>query len=136
MESKQAIHEGMAGAKESHAAAADTDPPARADWERAHAELVRLARTRAGLDSEEAHWLLIALRSGAHRRLGFASFLEYLERIFGYSPRFAQERLRVAEALEALPVMQQALAGGELCWSVVRELTRVATSKTEADWLH
>jgi hypothetical protein len=61
--------------------------------------------------------------------------LEYLERIFGYSPRFAQERLRVAEALEVLPAMRQALADGVHSWSVVRELTRVATAKTETEWL-
>jgi hypothetical protein len=41
----------------------------------------------------------------------------------------------VAEALEELPVTQEALEQGELCWSAVRELTRVATPETEAEWL-
>jgi hypothetical protein len=140
MESKAVTEEGIDAAGEAHAngtpCAGVPEATTGADWEQAHNELVRLAHTRAGLDGVEAHWLLVALRSGAHRRLGFASFLEYLERLFGYSPRFGQERLRVAEALEALPALRAALSEGVLSWSVVRELSRVATGKTEAEWLH
>src|SRR5262252_9859995 len=72
-------------------------------WRRAHEELVRLALKRAGLDFEEGRWLLRALRSGTHVELGYASFLEYTERLFGYGPRLTQEKIRVAEALEGLP---------------------------------
>jgi HNH endonuclease len=108
--------------------------PASVNWERAHGELVRLAQTRAGLDHEEGRWLLVALRSGSHARLGYGSFVEYVERLFGYSPRFTHERLRVAEALEELPVLSERLSGGELSWSALREITRIATPKTEARW--
>jgi hypothetical protein len=104
-------------------------------WERAHTELLRLSRERARLDIDEGHWLLCALRSAVHLRLGYASFAEYVERLFGYSPRWTTEKVRVAEALETLPELSRALADGELSWSVVRELTRVATAETEADWL-
>jgi hypothetical protein len=104
-------------------------------WQRAHEELLALAEKRAGLDADEGRWLLEALRVGAHVRLGYGGFPEYVERLFGYSPRFTQERLRVAEALEELPDLYAALANGALSWSVVRELTRVATSKTESEWL-
>jgi hypothetical protein len=103
-------------------------------WQRAHAELLALAERRAGLDADEGRWLLEALHSGAHIRLGYGGFPEYVERLFGYSPRFTQERLRVAEALEELPELYAALSAGVLSWSVVRELTRVATSKTESEW--
>jgi len=47
----------------------------------------------------------------------------------------AQERLRVAEALERLPRMKAALGAGELVWPALRELTRVATPESEAQWL-
>jgi hypothetical protein len=60
-------------------------------WERAHDELVRLAKKRAGLDVEEGRWLLRAFRAGAHVRLGYGSFNEYVERLFGYGPRLTQE---------------------------------------------
>jgi 5-methylcytosine-specific restriction endonuclease McrA len=106
-----------------------------ADWKRAHTELVRLAELRASLDWDEGRSLLSALRLGAHLKLGFGSYFEYVERLFGYRPRFTQEKLRVAEALEELPELDRALRDGQLCWSVVRELTRVATLTTEQSWM-
>jgi hypothetical protein len=106
-----------------------------ADWKRAHTELVRLAALRASLDWDEGRSLLSALRFGAHLKLGFGAFFEYVERLFAYRPRFTQEKLRVAEALEELPELDRALRDGELSWSAVRELTRVATLTTEHSWI-
>jgi hypothetical protein len=74
------------------------DNRAQIDWQDAHQALVRLARSRAGLDFDEGVWLLAALRSEAHVRLGYGSFVQYAERIFGYTPRLTQEKLRVAES--------------------------------------
>jgi hypothetical protein len=105
------------------------------DWQQAHQELSRLARSRAGLDFEEGRWLLAAWRGGVHERLGYGSYREYVERLFGYSARLVQDKLRVAEALEGLPLLSQALQDGQACWSVLRELTRVATPATETEWL-
>jgi hypothetical protein len=105
-------------------------------WKRAHSELVRLAALRASLDWDEGCWLLSALRFGAHLKLGYGSFFEYVERLFGYRPRFTQEKLRVAEALEDLPELERALKDGELSWSAVRELSRVATLTTEQSWIN
>ncbi len=105
------------------------------DWMQAHTELSRLAKQRAVADAEEGHWLLCALRASAHVFQGFGSFAEYVERLFGYSARSTQEKLRVAEALEDLPTMADALRNGELNWSAVRELTRVALPETEREWL-
>ena len=102
---------------------------------RAHEALSRLARERARADAEEGRWLLAALRSAAHVHLGFGSFGEYVERLFGYKPRSTQEKLRVAEALEALPVIARALEQGALNWSAARELSRVAVAETEQEWL-
>jgi hypothetical protein len=105
------------------------------DWKQAHAALSRLARERAALDAEEGRWLLRALRSAAHVHLGFGSFAEYIDRLFGYRPRTTQEKLRVAEALETLPHLGRALETGALSWSAARELTRVAVPETEPAWL-
>lgn len=70
------------------------------------------------------------------RRLGcgFASFFEYVELLFGYKPRTIEEKLRVAEALELLPLLSKDLEEGRLSWSAVRELTRVANAETEQAW--
>jgi len=96
-------------------------------WQKAHEELVRLATERAGLDFEEGRGLLRAHRSGAHPHLGYASFYEYTERLFGYGPRLSQEKLRVAEALEDVPETARDLQTGAICFSLARELTRPST---------
>jgi hypothetical protein len=82
----------------------------------------------SALDAEEGHWLLCVWRS-AHVHLGYGSFAQY------YKPRTTQEKLRVAEALEALPRLVRALEAGALSWCAARELTRVALPETEAAWL-
>ena len=105
------------------------------DWQTAHQELVRIAHHRAELDRDEARWLLVAFRGRAHQRLGFASFAQYAERTLGYKPRTTEERPRVAEALEHLPELAEALQSGRLSWTAVREPSRVATRETESDWL-
>jgi hypothetical protein len=104
-------------------------------WRRAHHELTRLATMRAKLDVEEARWLVIAKRTRAHVELGFATFLEYVERTLGYQRRAAYERVRVAEALEDLPQTRELLEVGEISYSAVREITRVAQAHDEHEWL-
>jgi hypothetical protein len=126
------MHEGASTSAHSPTPAQPHKPT---DWQIAHSQLLRLATERAHLDADEGDWLLRALRSRAHTNLGFASFAEYIERLFGYSPRWTAEKLRVAEALETLPSLRHALATGDIPWSVARELTRVATPTTESSWL-
>jgi len=113
----------------------ETNVATETDWKRAHEDLKRLARKQCGLDLEIGRGLLRALRSSAHLRLGFGSFVEYGGRLLGCSPRMVNERLRVAEALETLPAIAAALEQGKLAWSAVRELTRVANPRTEQEWL-
>jgi hypothetical protein len=111
------------------------DSDAACNWRDAHAALQQIARKRAVLDVEEAHWLVIARRTRVHVELGFATFLEYMERMLGYRRRVAFERLRVAEKLEELPQTRELLAVGAITYSAVRELTRVAEVDTERAWL-
>jgi hypothetical protein len=60
--------------------------------------------------------------------------LDYMERVLGYKPQTAKNRLRVARALGAMPVLTNALAEGKLRYSAVRELVRVALPTTEEAW--
>jgi hypothetical protein len=62
---------------------------------------------------------------------GFRSCAAWLTWRVGLAPGAAREHVRVARALGALPRLAQALARGELSYSKVRELTRVATPETE-----
>ncbi len=96
------------------------------DGVKAHTALSRLARERAALDAEEGRWLLCALRSAAHVHLGFGSFSQYIERLFGYRPRATPEKLRVAEALEMLPQLAGALQSGTVSWCAARRLAHAA----------
>ena len=105
------------------------------DWVQTHAALSRLSRERAALDAEEGRWLLCAWRSAVHLHLGYGSFAAYVESLFGYKQRTIQEKLRVAEALETLPRLANALEAGALSWCAARELTRVARPDTEPAWL-
>jgi hypothetical protein len=105
------------------------------DWQEVDSRLRSLARRAASHDYEIGCLLLRARQTGAHERLGFASLFQYVERLFGFSHRVIAERLRVAEALGDLPETARALREGRLSWSAVRELTRVAVSETESEWL-
>ena len=104
------------------------------DWHTVDRALRAIAQRRAALDADEAGWLRQAEALQIWRPLGMVSALDYLERVLGYAPRTAQDRLRVARALGPLPQLTAALARGELAFSAVRELTRVATPATEASW--
>lgn len=110
-------------------------PDARPDWRTVDRALRAIRQSRAALDAEEMHWLREAEALQIWRPLGMVSALDYLERVLGYAPRTAQDRLRVARALGTLPRLTAALAGDELPFSAVRELTRVATPATEASWI-
>jgi hypothetical protein len=105
------------------------------EWALAHEALSKLRLKRAALDAEEGRWLLRAFRAATHLYFGYASFGEYIERLFGLSRRATEEKLRVAGALEALPELAAALRSGKLNWSVVRELSRVAVPETEHEWV-
>src|SRR5262245_36473296 len=98
-------------------------------------KLCSIAKRRAALDVEEANWLREAESMKLWRVFGHASLLEYMERAMGYQPHTARERLRVARALEHLPQLEDALAKGRVCHSVVREVAGVVTAETEGDWL-
>src|SRR5262245_25657110 len=107
------------------------DVGARGDWRVVDRELRAIAKQRAALDATEARWLREAERLQIWRPLGMVNALDYMERVLGYTPHAARERLRVASALAELPAIDASFAQGELSFSTVRELTRVATADTD-----
>jgi len=104
-------------------------------WRDLDRRLRSIAARRSALDHEELTLIREAVRVQLWRRFGMASMREYLELAMGYGPQVAAERLRVADALEGLPALEEALGTNELSYSAVRELTRIATCKTEEAWL-
>ncbi|HEX2690558.1 MAG TPA: hypothetical protein VHN14_28275, partial [Kofleriaceae bacterium] len=73
-------------------------PAARPDWRTVDRALRAIRSSRAALDADEARWLREAEALQIWRPLGMVSALDYLQRVLGYAPRTAQERLRVARA--------------------------------------
>jgi hypothetical protein len=106
-----------------------------AHWQRVHSAIVSIAKRRAALDAEEAEWLREAERIQIWKQLGMVSMLDYMEREVHYAPRTAHDRLRVARALADLPALSESLSSGELSYSAIREVVRVATPRTESAWL-
>src|SRR3954451_16861602 len=79
------------------------------EWARVDERLRGVAARRAALDAEEAGLLRYAEEIKLWRRFGFGSLLEYMERVMGYAPHTASERLRVARVLGELPLMTEVL---------------------------
>src|SRR5256884_5389765 len=101
------------------------------------AELERLgdqiAELSAHLDAASARLLDLIREFDARGGWGhgFSSCAAWLTWRVGLDRGAARERVRVARALGTLPLLAQALARGELSYSKVRALTRVATPEAE-----
>jgi Holliday junction resolvasome RuvABC DNA-binding subunit len=113
----------------------ETAAASRASYREIDKQLRAIAKSKARLEVEEAKWLREAEKHRIWRQLGFATALEYLEHVFGYSPRTAKDRLRVAKELGELPELANGLRDGTLPYSAARELSRVMTRATAAQWL-
>ena len=86
------------------------------------------------LNAANRRWL--ALIAEFDRRKGWSdtmtqSCAHWLNWQCGLALGAAREKLRVAHALESLPLIGAAMARGELSYSKIRALTRVATEATE-----
>ena len=93
-----------------------------------------IAELSAHLDAATARLLTLIREFDARGgwNTGFRSCAAWLSWRVGLDLGAARERVRVARALETLPLLAQALARGQLSYAKVRALTRVATPETEA----
>jgi 5-methylcytosine-specific restriction endonuclease McrA len=93
-----------------------------------------IAELSAHLDAATARLLALIREFDARGgwNTGFRSCAAWLSWRVGLDLGAARERVRVARALETLPLVAQALAGGQVSYAKVRAITRVATPETEA----
>ncbi len=101
--------------------------------ERIEAELTELA---GQLAAGECRWLLLVAeydRREGYLQWGCRSCAQWLSWQCGLDARTSREKLRVARALDDLPVITRGFAAGRLSYSKVRALTRIATPENEAD---
>jgi hypothetical protein len=97
----------------------------------------RIAELAAQISA--ATWELLALIRDFDSRdgwnSGFRSCAHWLNWRTGIDLGAAREKVRVARALDALPTLSAAMRRGELSYSKVRALTRIATPANEAELL-
>jgi hypothetical protein len=114
-----------------HAPTVLATPPHTAELERLGDEIAELS---AHLDAATARLLTLIREFDARSgwNTGFRSCAHWLSWRVGLELGAAREYVRVARALATLPLLAEALGRGELSYSKVWALTRVATPETEA----
>jgi hypothetical protein len=108
----------------------DAQASARERWLELRRREDELASFTAHANAATARWLELAREVCREGDL-VDDPCRYLAYRCGITPREAREYLRVSDALQELPVTRAAFARGELTFSKVRALTRVATVASE-----
>jgi hypothetical protein len=113
------------------------DPPAPLAEERPLDQLEReICELAAHIAAATCRWLLLIAefdRREGWGQWGSLTCAHWLSWRCGIGIRAAREHVRVARALEGLPLVRAAFATGELTYTKARALTRVAIAETEAD---
>ncbi len=111
---------------------AHSDPQSRQrSLDRLEAEITELW---GHLNAATARFLALVAefdRSKAYERHGLVGTAQWLNWQCGIGPVAAREKVRVARALEALPQIGASFARGQIAYSKVRAMTRVATPANE-----
>lgn len=98
-------------------------------WEGQVGRSDALATLSAHLNAATAHWLELLWE--IHEKGDSNDLNSFVAWRCGITGREVREYLRVAEALQELPATRAAFARGELTFTKVRALTRVATASSE-----
>ncbi|MFT7620557.1 MAG: Holliday junction DNA helicase RuvB, partial [Planctomycetota bacterium] len=72
---------------------------------------------------------------GLHQSLGFVSAVQFARQRLDMSRRMARTLIAVGKHLRDLPLIDDAFCNGQLSWSKVRLLVKVATAEVEEAWL-
>ena len=80
-------------------------------------------------------WFAEVQRRGLHRQLGHASLELYATQWLGFSLNRYWQFKRLADDLDRLPVLREAVARGEVGWTKAQQVARVATAETQIDWV-
>jgi hypothetical protein len=99
------------------------------------ARLKELAAMRARWDSLVGHLAMLLRMCGLWRDMQFLSFGHYVEERLGMSERAVGQRIALARKLYELPKLDAALGEGRITYVKAREVARVATERTEAEWI-
>lgn len=101
----------------------------------AHTQLVAAVKTMNEAEHCAVLWFADIGRRKLYRELGYSSMNQYATVALKFSKTRANDFLRLARRLEELPAVRRSVASGELGYTKAREIIRVASPKTEHDWL-
>jgi 5-methylcytosine-specific restriction endonuclease McrA len=80
-------------------------------------------------------WFAEVQRRALYRDLGHASLQLYATQALGFSDNRFRQFKRLADDLERLPALRDAVAAGELGWTKAQQVARVAAPATQAVWI-
>jgi hypothetical protein len=80
-------------------------------------------------------WFAEVQRRSLYREFGHASLELYATQSLGFSPNRYWQFKRLADDLERLPVLREAVASGALGWTKAQQVARVATPETQSVWV-
>jgi 5-methylcytosine-specific restriction endonuclease McrA len=80
-------------------------------------------------------WFAEVQRRELFRPLGFASLQLYAVHVLGFSDNRYWQFKRLADDLDRLPVLREAVAAGDVGWTKARQVARVATAATQEQWV-
>jgi len=80
-------------------------------------------------------WFAEVQRRALYRQLGHASLQLYATQGLGFSDNRYWQFKRLADDLDRLPMLREAVAAGDLGWTKAQQVARVATADTESAWV-
>jgi 5-methylcytosine-specific restriction endonuclease McrA len=80
-------------------------------------------------------WFAEVSRRGLYRQLGHASLHLYATQALGFSDNRYYQFKRLADDLDRLPVLREAVETGEIGWTKALQVARVATATTQTAWV-
>jgi hypothetical protein len=80
-------------------------------------------------------WFAEVQRRRLYRQLGHPSLELYATEALGFSRNRYWQFKRLADDLDRLPVLREAVAAGEVGWTKAQQVARVATEATQVAWV-
>jgi len=80
-------------------------------------------------------WFAEVQRRSLYRELGHASLQLYATQALGFSDNRYRQFKRLADDLERLPALRDAVAAGDLGWTKAQQVARVASPATQSAWV-
>ncbi len=100
-----------------------------------HKNILRLKAMKARIDARLFMWIGILIERKCHKPLGYSTAKSYLKHFLKYGKSETNEIIRVSKKLLTLGKIAKAFEKGEISWSHLKAITRVAKPHRQERWL-